>query len=823
MPSPAFKKTVFKKFFVLTSILLWSLVLVACQSNEEAAVEYFEQGLTSYQAADYSTARVLFLNAMQKNPRYAPAYYYLGLLAERDNDLPLMFERLSIAISLDPANLDAKVKVARLLVLSQKFDEALSLAGEIDKLQPNHPAALLLRAAALVGKQDFATAQPLLEALAPHFQAQTEAAADAQFQSDRETWLALRVALERHRGNRAQALDLLDQLSAQASDKTPWLLMKVSLFEEMNDVAGLTQTYRQLAQENPQQPQWIVALADVYRRAQRLSEAEQVLLEHLAANTLSDSLSDSLSDKMPLVSALVEIQRADDPRRAIATLDQLIAERPGSFELRMLRAELRIAQGQVSEVEAELLAIKLDNNYNLEQKLAADALRAALLYDRNLTAEAMQLVREGLASQPRQPDLMLLRARHDLAQHSYASAATQIREVLKIEPTSEAALLLLAQVHLASGSVFLADDAFRKVLDFNPANAEALYSVANKLVQNEDLVRAENLIKNALEAQPGDKNLQRFRVQIQLLKHDLSAAEQLLATISPRDETPTALLWARLYQIQNRHDQALVELQGVLARQPDSLAALQGLVASFSALNRQAELVSWLQEHSVRHPNSLFTYAVLAQVQRASGELEASKTTLQKALQVKPDWAEGYSALAQLHQQQDNSALAIDTYQLGIRNCPEDATLPLLFAAFYEQEQNYPAAAAIYRDLLAKKPDNIIAANNYANLLLDHLPGKDNQQKALDLTRLFANETSGYYQDTVGWALVKNGLHQQAEPILRKAAQAAPGVASIHYHLGVALQGQNRIEEAKNSFKTATRYVEPGSELAGVLEKLLSE
>ena len=64
--------------------LLAALLMLSCSGPEEKKMKFFERGKTLYEQGDYVKARLEFKNSLQLDPKFAEAYYMLGLVALKD-------------------------------------------------------------------------------------------------------------------------------------------------------------------------------------------------------------------------------------------------------------------------------------------------------------------------------------------------------------------------------------------------------------------------------------------------------------------------------------------------------------------------------------------------------------------------------------------------------------------------------------------------------------------------------------------------------------------------------------------------------------------
>jgi Flp pilus assembly protein TadD len=122
----------------------------------------------------------------------------------------------------------------------------------------------------------------------------------------------------------------------------------------------------------------------------------------------------------------------------------------------------------------------------------------------------------------------------------------------------------------------------------------------------------------------------------------------------------------------------------------------------------------------------------------------------------------------------------------------------------YELMQDYDAAKLAYENVLAKWPNDIVAANNLAMLIADVWP---TDRVLLDRARLlveeFRNSNNPTLIDTLGWVQVRLGNIDDAAVILKKAASMQPDNQQVLYHYAVALSLKGLDELARDTMVKA--------------------
>jgi Flp pilus assembly protein TadD len=143
---------------------------------------------------------------------------------------------------------------------------------------------------------------------------------------------------------------------------------------------------------------------------------------------------------------------------------------------------------------------------------------------------------------------------------------------------------------------------------------------------------------------------------------------------------------------------------------------------------------------------------------------------------------------------------AILTFQHAIELAPNNMALQVALGSLYESSGNWQLAQTTYQKVLSSQPDNALAANNLAYILLEH-GGSVNLALNLAQTARRGLPTSPNTADTLGWAYCQNGAYSVAAPLLEDAVSKAADNVTYRYHLGVAYQKLNDKPRARAQFE----------------------
>jgi Flp pilus assembly protein TadD len=159
-----------------------------------------------------------------------------------------------------------------------------------------------------------------------------------------------------------------------------------------------------------------------------------------------------------------------------------------------------------------------------------------------------------------------------------------------------------------------------------------------------------------------------------------------------------------------------------------------------------------------------------------------------------------------------NASKAIQTWQEWTKSHPSDARGYAILGALQESQGDKDNAMASYKKSLDIQPEQGVAANNLAYLMLDT---GQNVDVALSLAqtarRVLPNSPST--ADTLAWAYYYKGTYSSARDLLEDALKAAPNDAAMHYHLGMVYSKLSDKTDAETHLKKAAELA-PNSKTA---------
>ena len=216
------------------------------------------------------------------------------------------------------------------------------------------------------------------------------------------------------------------------------------------------------------------------------------------------------------------------------------------------------------------------------------------------------------------------------------------------------------------------------------------------------------------------------------------------------------------------------------------------------------EAIESIQILNVKYPNVPLLFNILGVCYKAKGELEISIDMFNRAISIKPDYAE-------VHNNMGLTFLALKKLE-DASNSFKTATkyLPNFYAAYYnhaivqKKMGNLKDAVSNYEKVIKIKPDYAEAHNNLGTLLMD-LDKLDSSRKRYEKAIEIKPDFAEAYNNLGN--LFKNlGKLEEAVANFQKARNLNPNFAEAHFNHGTALIELGEITSAIKSFNEALSF-----------------
>jgi tetratricopeptide (TPR) repeat protein len=774
-----------RKFYALPLLIVMiaaALLMGACTTPEKAKAQRVARGQALLNEKKFQEASLEFRNALQIDDKLADAHWGLANAYEGLQRYQEAFEEMKQVVTLDPINLDVRVRLGNYYLMGSKqspagISEAERLAKDVLQKDGNHIEGHILMGSVLFA-QDHKT----------------------------EAFAELNRAIEID-PRRVESYLSLARFHARTNDFTT----AESIYQRAISVNGAS------ALAHYEYGKFLVQLTRPDAAEAKFQKAVQVDGNNREARFILASFY--------LVNR--RLDKAEDAYKALAELDK---DKP---EGRSVLADFYSATGRMDEAIAiykEVIAKSPDytpGHYRL----------AEIMLMKGDAAGAQGEIANILKNDAKDRQALVLRARTEIQSGEPSDlkvAIEDLKEVLKQEPNSRAGLFFMADAnfrlaHIDQARTF-ANDLDRNYPDYLPGklmqvqinlasgDAKSALQLANQL--------QERLAKAAPDRDTSPQMLADLRANT-LVAHG-SAALQLRDTktarrdfLAAREAAPNSTdVYVDLASVslaENKPDEAIGFYQSALAIDGANFNSLRGMISIYAAQNRFDQAHARVDQSLSAQPNNASLHFLKGQVYGFERNAQEAEAEFRRALEIDGNYLAAYSALGALFVNTNQQDRAIQEYQKIVERRPENAAAYTLIGMLEMNRHNIDAAIDYYRKALARDDNAIFAANNLAWLYAVYGKGNIDEAVRLAQTAVQASPEVPSFVDTLGWVYYKKGLYGAAAEQLKKAVSVDEAIArksnivpspTYRFHLGVALAAKGDKAGARREIETALRLSE---------------
>ncbi|HEU5339639.1 tetratricopeptide repeat protein [Edaphobacter sp.] len=736
--------------FRITAILACSLVLgssLGCHRDpNKVKQKYLESGMRYANEGKLKEASIQFANAIRIDRNFGDAHFELAKVLLKEGSIMPAYAELLRAVDLQPNNVDARIQLGNLLLAGKQPDKAQEQANAVLALKPNNPDAYALLAGVAAAKGDRATAITQIEhaiSLDPN-------------RSAFHTSLGLLQSADSATSNQGE--DQLRKAVSLDKKNVTAAIVLAALLQKKGDLTGAQQQLLDAKTAAPDNVMVRAALADIYFRQNNTAQGEQTL--HQATEELNDS------DAGAELLANYYIG-SNQVARGESDYAALVSKYPKSIPLKLAYARLLI----------------LNHNVSKARDIAADLAKADSTRPEVAVLNGMLMLNDGKTN----------------------DAFNVLQKAAKANPDSFAVQLWYGRAAQAKGDLSTAQQSFRQATRINPKNLEAQEALANIAVMNNDFSTLSDVAKAAIAANPGASAphvWQGIADANQKLNDKAESDFNQALKLNPRDAQALFQL-GRLRLTENKTPEGKTLLEQALAINPNDSRALQLVVAAMS-VEKQAPkaIIARVQDQIAKAPQNAQMYDLLAGLQLQTGDTAGGLASSEKALQLNPSDSAATMFYSRAQIAMGQAPKALEKWRQWTKDHPRDASGFTVLGSLQDAQGDRDGAIASYKAALAIQPDQAVANNNLANLMVET---GQNLDVALTLAQAArrALPDSPDTADTLAWIYYQKGNYESARGLLEDAAKTAPQNAAIHYHLGMTYAKLARTADAATELKKA--------------------
>jgi cellulose synthase operon protein C len=758
-------------------------------SPEDRARAYYQRGETLARQHDYARASIELRNAVSLDRGMLPAWRSLAQIEEARRQWNGLTDSLRAVVALDPKDAEARLKLARLLVLNNADSDALALIDAAAAGGGQEGKLLGLKSVVLLklNERDQAAQQ-----------ANKALAADP---GNVDALMAL-ARIQAEKGDASGALQILDKDPAAIAN-IGVALLKVRLLDQLGQTGEEQSLLETLTKRHPEEATFRKQLIKLYVEAHHGDDAEAMARAAAKTNPAN-------------VDAGLEVVRVLYQTRGPEAAKQELVARIGAggkvFPYEIALADLEAGQGHFDESKRQIDAL-IKRSTAPEEVSIAQLKLAEICVKAKEFDEADALLSKVLERDGRNAAALKLRSSVSMARGQFDLAVNDLKNLLSEQPRSPQVMLLLADAYEKSGSVELARQQHADAVRASDFDRSVGLSYASFLVRNGNVAYADSFLTELQGHWPKNPAILSALGGVKLQLQDLSGAESIARSMreagDPHD-LADQILGAALGG-QKKTDDSIAAFQRAADAAPSEVRPMVLLVKALVGAGQNEKAIAFLNAKLQADPANVDARVLMGSAHVGAGAPDKAIEDFKLAIETQPKNALAYEALANLYSDQNKVEDAIEVLQSGLQANPDSPPLRLMLAGAFERNKQFDAAISQYEQCLKEHPDNVVAINNLAGLLADHRRDEASFQRAGSLAERLERLQAPQFKDTIGWVRYRLGDYRGAVSYLESAAAAAPDAPAILYHLGLSYLATEQKAQGLDELKMALSRTSDGA------------
>ena len=749
-------------FRLLLTCALVLAALTGCSRDPNVRKQKFlESGDKYFAEGKYREAEIQYRNAIQLDPRFAQAHYQLSQTYLKLGDTQRAFPELNRTVELAPDNYRAHTDLSNLLVTVRNPDGSPVL----DTLKQAKIHLDILR-----DKQP--NNAETHEAWANYYGAQN---------------------------NIPAAMQEMQQAIAAAPNRSESYLLLALLELRSNLPDKAESDFKKATEVDPKAMNAQLALGGFYQSRNRLPEAE-MQFKHAIGVDAKDP-----APRAALVRLLMQEGKKDETESFLRQTKKELSDNPQGY--RML-GDFYFAANDLDQATAEYSSLYSD--HPKDPLVKKNYIQLLIL--KNRLDEATKLNDQILKSNPQDVESLVFKAQVQLRQNDPTGAVDSLQKALRNDPDNAGAHYQMGLAFLQQNNETRAESEWREAVRIRPDLTDAQRALAAVELRHGNVDALLATAQQIITAQPysADGFILKGVAELARQKYsDAQDAAEQAAKRAPQSPAPSVQL-GNIQLVQKHYAEAERFYQQALDKDPSSADGLSGLMNTYFAQKQFDKAIAAANAQIAKSPNTANFYDLLGTALfNGKKDLPGAETALRKAIELDKTNTDALEKLGKVQVQEGAADKALALYQQSIKDNPREVTFYILSGELYEAKKDWDQAKAMYQQALSVSPENPLASNNLAYVIIEQ-GGNVDVAMGLAQTARRGMPDSPNAADTLGWAYYHKGIYQSAISQFQEALRLGekrgdPDDADLHYHLGLAYQKSNQNAQARQQLERAVK------------------
>jgi cellulose synthase operon protein C len=763
--------------FPLLLVFSFLVVLAGCTRDPNVRKQkYFDSGEKYFAEGKYHEAAIQYSNAVQIDPRFAQAHYQLSQVYLKLGDSNRAFQELNRTVELAPDNYPARTDLSNLLVTVRNPDgsavqDTLKQAkAQLDVLRDKVP-----------------NAPETHEAWANYYSAQNQI---------------------------GQAMTEMQQAIAANPNRSESYLLLALLQLRSNLPDQAEANFKKAVEVDPKAMNAQLALGGFYQSRNRMAEAEQQFRHAIDVDPQNPG------PRAALVRLLMQQGKKSETE---AFLQQTKKDLKDNSEGYRMLGDFYFASGDIDKAVAEYGSLYNDHSKDVQVKKNY----IQLLILKNRLDEATKLNDEILKTNAHDVEGLVYKGQIQLRKNDAPGAVDSLQNALRNDPNNAVAHYQLGIAYEQQHDQARAESEWREAVRIRPDLTDAQRALAGLELQRADLDALLATAQQIITAQPYSPDGFLLKGIAEIARENYTDAEKDAEQAMQRaPQSPAPYVQLGNVQLAQKHfPDAERFYQQALDKDPSSADGLSGLMNTYFAQKEYDKAIAAARAQIAKSPNTSNFYDLLGTALfNGRKDYPGAEAALRKAVELDKNNTDALEKLGKVQVQEGATDQALALYQQSIKDNPREVRFYILSGELFEGKQNWDQAKNMYQQALGIQPDQPLASNNLAYVILE-TGGNVDMALAMAQTARRGMPDSANAADTLGWAYYQKGIYQSAISQFQEALRLGerhgePDDAVVHYHLGMAYEKANQNALARQQLEKAVKLSPNNADAKKALSEL---
>ena len=483
-----------------------------------------------------------------------------------------------------------------------------------------------------------------------------------------------------------------------------------------------------------------------------------------------------------------------------------------------------VATGDLDKATAEYAALYQEHPKDIQVKKNY----IQLLIQKNRFDEARKLNDELLKASPNDNEALVYRGQMQISGGNLKDAIATLQTVIKNDPNNSGAHYSLGVAFDKSGDLERAETEWREAVRLRPDSVDAQRALAGAALRRGDPVRLAEAATQIISLQPNSPEGYALRALSEINRQQFAAAEadiRKAIDVAPQNSFGYVQM-GNLKLAQKQYSEAGKAYQQALDLNANSKDALRGLMNTYLAQKQIDRAIAAANAQIAKSPNNSDFYDLLGSVLfRVKKDLNGAEAAFRKSVELDKnntdvcDQAGSGTSSQRRDRPSDRDLSAGDPVTILTR-----PNFMSFWASCIESTRDWTKAQDAYQKTLGLRPNDPLASNNLANVMLQS-GGNLDEAMSLAQTARRGMPDSPNAADTLGWVYYQKGVYGSAISMFQEALKLqsklhAPDNPDIHYHLGMAYLKTQQPALARQQLEQVLKIKPDYTEAAQVKQQL---